>query len=101
MDDLPKPENVVENISKSLDISNVLLTRGSKGMILYSEGSPTDISAVKQEVFNVVGAGDTVIAGLCAGLISGFSIKESSLIANDLAGEIVTKSPEKLNPERH
>ena len=100
LDDLPKPENVVENISKSLDISNVLFTRGSKGMILYSEGSLTDISAVKQEVFNVVGAGDTVIAGLCAGLISGFSIKESSLIANDLAGEIVSKLSRKIKPSK-
>ena len=67
-------------------------------MILYSEGSLTDISAVKQEVFNVVGAGDTVIAGLCAGLISGLSIKESSLIANDLAGEIVSKLSRKIKP---
>lgn len=98
LDDLPKPEYVVESISKSLDISNVLYTRGSKGMILYSEGSLIDIKAVKQEVFNVVGAGDTVIAGLCAGLINGLSIKESSLLANDLAGEIVSKLSRKIKP---
>ena len=67
-------------------------------MILYSDNKIFNIKAIQQDVFNVVGAGDTVLAGLCAGLINGLSIKESSLIANDLAGEMVSKLSRKIKP---
>ncbi len=95
---LPLPEEVVKQISSLLKISNVLYTRGSKGMILLSGNKIKQIDAIQQEVFNVVGAGDTVLAGLCAGLINGHDIEESSFIANDLAGEMVSKLSRKIKP---
>ena len=95
---LPLPEEVVKQISSLLEISNVLYTRGSKGMVLLSGNKIKQIDAIQQEVFNVVGAGDTVLAGLCAGLINGHDIEESSLIANDLAGEMVSKLSRKIKP---
>ncbi len=95
---LPLPEEVVKQISSLLEISNVLYTRGSKGMILLSGSKIKQIEAIQQEVFNVVGAGDTVLAGLCAGLINGHDIEKSSLIANDLAGEMVSKLSRKIKP---
>jgi len=98
MTELPRPEDVVKKISQLLNIPNILYTRGSKGMILYTDNKIFNIKAIQQDVFNVVGAGDTVLAGLCAGLINGLSIKESSLIANDLAGEMVSKLSRKIKP---
>ena len=97
-ENLPLPDEVVRQISSLLKISNVLFTRGSKGMVLLSNSKITKINAIQQEVFNVVGAGDTVLAGLCAGIINGLDIKESSLIANDLAGEMVSKLSRKIKP---
>jgi rfaE bifunctional protein kinase chain/domain len=98
MNELPCPEDVVKKISQLLNIPNILYTRGSKGMVLFSDNQMLNIKAIQQEVFNVVGAGDTVIAGLCAGLINDLSIKESSLLANDLAGEMVSKLSRKIKP---
>ena len=97
-ENLPSSDSVVKDISKQLDIPNILLTRGAQGMVLYSNKKITNIKAVQQDVFNVVGAGDTVLAGLSAGLINGLSMKESSLIANDLAAEMISKLSRKIKP---
>lgn len=97
-ENLPSPDSVAKDISKQLNIQNILLTRGAQGMILYSDKKITNINAVQQDVFNVVGAGDTVLAGLSAGLINGLSIKESSFIANDLAAEMISKLSRTTKP---
>lgn len=97
-DNLPEPQYVVKKISEELNIPNILYTRGAKGMILYANKKIIEIPAIKQEVFNVVGAGDTVLAGLCAGIINGLSLEKSSFIANDLAGEMISKLSRKIKP---
>ncbi|MFQ3354320.1 MAG: rfaE bifunctional protein kinase chain/domain [Paracoccaceae bacterium] len=97
IDALPDPKIVVETISRTLDIPNVLYTRGSQGMVLFTQNEIVNIDAIKQEVFNVVGAGDSVLAGLAAGICIGLSIKNASFFANDLAGELVSRLSRKVS----
>ncbi len=70
----------------------VLITRGSEGMSLFeSNGDITHIPAFnKREVFDVTGAGDTVVATLSLGLASGLDMKEAMYLSN-LAASIVVR----------
>ncbi|MEJ2111673.1 MAG: D-glycero-beta-D-manno-heptose-7-phosphate kinase [Acidobacteriota bacterium] len=73
-------------------IDYVLATRGEKGMALFGDdGRPTYIPTVAREVFDVTGAGDTVISTLALGLVSGLSIHESAVLSNIAAGIVVGK----------
>ncbi len=71
---------------------NVMITRGAKGMLLFTkEGKITDIPTKARQVFDVTGAGDTVSAVMTLGLASGISLKDSAKIANYAAGIVVGK----------
>lgn len=73
-------------------IKNVLVTRASKGMSLINENSSvTHIPAVAREVFDVVGAGDTVASVLALGIATGLTAQESAVIANIAGGIVVSK----------
>ncbi|MBW1893173.1 MAG: bifunctional D-glycero-beta-D-manno-heptose-7-phosphate kinase/D-glycero-beta-D-manno-heptose 1-phosphate adenylyltransferase HldE [Deltaproteobacteria bacterium] len=73
-------------------LENLLVTRGPEGMCLVMNNNEIEtISAESREVFDVSGAGDTVIATLAAGLAAGFSIFEAARIANTAAGIVVGK----------
>lgn len=77
---------------KDLDLSALLITRSEKGMTLLQKAKPPlHLSAQAQEVFDVTGAGDTVIAVLATALASGHSLEESSFFANAAAGVVVGK----------
>lgn len=79
-------------IRDSLDCRNVLITRGERGMsLLDGEGRLTQIPTMAREVFDVTGAGDTVIATLALALAAGANIEEASIIANHAAGVVVGK----------
>jgi len=67
---------------------HVLITRGKDGMTLISGKSANYLPAVPREVFDITGAGDTVIATLILAMSSGGSIKEAAIIAN-FAGSVV------------
>ena len=69
----------------------LLITRGENGMSLFEPGSETHIPTVAREVFDVSGAGDTVIGVLALALGSGASFKEAALLANFAAGVVVGK----------
>jgi rfaE bifunctional protein kinase chain/domain len=70
----------------------VLLTRGEEGMTLFeSSGEPTSIPATAREVFDVTGAGDTVVAVLSLCLVAGAEVKEAAFLANLAAGLVVGK----------
>lgn len=73
-------------------IEHLLVTRGEEGMALF-EGSSraTYIPTVAQEVFDVTGAGDTVISTLTLGLVSGLSVLEAAVLSNIAAGIVVGK----------
>jgi D-beta-D-heptose 7-phosphate kinase/D-beta-D-heptose 1-phosphate adenosyltransferase len=91
-------------------IDHLLITRGEHGMALF-EGNDhakvTRIPTVAREVYDVTGAGDTVISTLALGLVSGLSILESAVLANIAAGIVVGKlgtasvSPEELIGKIH
>lgn len=70
----------------------LLVTRGAKGMILVgAQSGATKIPAKPQEVFDVSGAGDTVIAVLAAGVAAGAEWRSAAGIANAAAGVVVGK----------
>ena len=78
-------------IRKKYDLDNLLITLSDKGMMLITEKEDFHIPTVKKEVFDVSGAGDTVIATLAACLANGFGVKKSVEIANIAAGIVVGK----------
>lgn len=73
-------------------IKTLVLTRGEKGISVYEKGKPRkDFPAKDVEVFDVSGAGDTVICTVIAGIISGLSICDAVKLANYAAGVVITK----------
>jgi rfaE bifunctional protein kinase chain/domain len=73
-------------------IQHLLVTRGEEGMTLFeSDSKITHIPTVAREVFDVTGAGDTVISALALGFVSGLSILESAVLSNVAAGIVVGK----------
>jgi len=77
-----------QNLRRSLDLEALLLTRSEEGMTLYQENEVVNFPAVAREVYDVSGAGDTVIATLAVMLGNGVALAEAVRIAN-LAGGIV------------
>ncbi|MBZ0220314.1 MAG: D-glycero-beta-D-manno-heptose-7-phosphate kinase [Candidatus Methylomirabilis sp.] len=69
----------------------LLITRGENGMSLFEPGRETHIPTVAQEVFDVSGAGDTVISALALALAAGASYREAAVLANFAAGVVVGK----------
>ncbi len=68
----------------------VLITRGEQGMSLFlNGGKPVHIPTVAKEVYDVTGAGDTVIAVLMLALSAGADMREAAVIANHAAGIVV------------
>jgi D-glycero-beta-D-manno-heptose-7-phosphate kinase len=73
-------------------IEHLLVTRGEEGMALFESISKvTCIPTVAKEVFDVTGAGDTVISTLALSLVSGLSVLESAVLSNLAAGIVVGK----------
>ena len=73
-------------------IEHLLITRGEEGMALFeSESKMTCIPTVAKEVFDVTGAGDTVISTIALSLVSGLSLLESAILSNIAAGIVVGK----------
>ncbi|MBL7131109.1 MAG: D-glycero-beta-D-manno-heptose-7-phosphate kinase [Candidatus Omnitrophica bacterium] len=80
------------DLLRYLDSQAVLITLGEEGMRLFQKKSPdTPISTVAQEVFDVSGAGDTVIAVFTLALASGANMLEAAYISNYAAGIVVGK----------
>ena len=80
----------------SLKLSALLITRGAEGMTLLQKKKGKivrdDFPTEAKDVFDVSGAGDTVIASIAAGLAGGFDLSESIKLANIAAGIVVGKS---------
>jgi D-beta-D-heptose 7-phosphate kinase/D-beta-D-heptose 1-phosphate adenosyltransferase len=80
------------SILTSLACRAVLITRGEEGMTLFTgRGEVTHIPTVAQEVYDVTGAGDTVIATLALALAAGANDVEAAVLANHAAGVVVGK----------
>jgi D-beta-D-heptose 7-phosphate kinase/D-beta-D-heptose 1-phosphate adenosyltransferase len=75
-----------------LDLELLLVTRGEQGMTLFQRGAePVTLPTQAREVFDVTGAGDTVIALLAAGLAAGLDAPSAAALANLGAGVVVGK----------
>jgi D-beta-D-heptose 7-phosphate kinase/D-beta-D-heptose 1-phosphate adenosyltransferase len=75
-----------------LGVANLLLTLGERGMVLVgAKGETVRVPTTAREVYDVVGAGDTVTAYLAVMLAAGATVAESAVIANFAAGVEVGK----------
>jgi len=89
--DVEHPETLPSTLLR-LGVSNILLTLGERGMALFStDGEVARVPTVAREVYDVVGAGDTVTAYLATMLASGATPLEAAWIANVAAGIEVGK----------
>ncbi len=78
------------SLLKELDLDSILITLGAKGMALFeSDGSFNHLPTVAKKVFDVTGAGDTVIAVMTAMVAAGATKLEAAYIANQAAGIVV------------
>ncbi len=80
-----------ERILKTIDCQAVLITRGDKGMALFHEGRMVLVPARAREVYDVTGAGDTVISILCLALAAGVELLDAVKMTNIAAGIVVGK----------
>jgi D-beta-D-heptose 7-phosphate kinase/D-beta-D-heptose 1-phosphate adenosyltransferase len=75
---------------EGLESRSVLITQGKDGMTLFERGGDVvHIPTVARKVFDVTGAGDTVISTLCMSLAAGMDLRAASVIANFAAGIVV------------
>lgn len=93
--DCESDDELVQHASRmidDLDLSALLITRSEKGMLLLeSGGEPLFLSTHAREVYDVTGAGDTVIATLAGALASGQDLASAAALANLAAGLVVRK----------
>ena len=84
-------EVIASTLHKKLNLQYVLVTRSDKGMTLYDGQQNHHIPTAARDVFDVTGAGDTVIAVFTACLARGDDALTAAQIANDAAGVVVGK----------
>lgn len=84
-------QSKVENLRQQLGLAAVLLTRSEEGMTLFDAQGRADVKAQAREVFDVTGAGDTVIATLATLVAAGISLRQALPLANRAAGIVVGK----------
>lgn len=92
-----------QTLRERLNLGALLLTRSEEGMTLFTADGSFHVPAQAREVFDVSGAGDTVIATLACAVGSGMSLQSSVALANKAGGVVVGKLgtavilPEELN----
>ena len=74
-----------------LEIGGLVLTRSEEGMSLFDDAGEARVPAQAREVFDVTGAGDTVIATLAAMLACGLGLRQAMPVANRAGGIVVGK----------
>jgi D-beta-D-heptose 7-phosphate kinase/D-beta-D-heptose 1-phosphate adenosyltransferase len=74
-----------------LDLDALLVTRGEQGMTLFTDGEPLTLPAQARKVFDVTGAGDTMIALFAAAVATGLDVADAASLANLGAGIVVGK----------
>ena len=81
----------VHALRKQLNLDTILLTRSEEGMTLFDDQGELHVSAQAREVFDVTGAGDTVIATMAALVAAGVTLREAVPVANQAGGIVVGK----------
>lgn len=79
----------VQTLRRQLDLTALLLTRSEDGMTLYDDQGEQHVPAQAREVFDVTGAGDTVIAVQAALMAAGLTPRQAMVHANRAAGIVV------------
>ena len=86
-------EAAARHVLKSCGVESILATRGGEGMTLVAgDGAAEHLAAEALEVFDVSGAGDTVVAAVAAALAAGIPLADAARIANAAAGIVVAKA---------
>ena len=82
---------LAQDLRRELDLQGLLVTRSEEGMTLFDDAGACHVAAQALEVFDVTGAGDTVIATMAALLGSGMGLREALPWANKAGGIVVGK----------
>jgi D-beta-D-heptose 7-phosphate kinase/D-beta-D-heptose 1-phosphate adenosyltransferase len=91
INDTTSLEEAGRRLRAQLQCEYALITRGEEGMSLFNEKSSHHLPTFAREVFDVTGAGDTVIATLALARAGGASMEEAAILANHAAGIVVGK----------
>lgn len=84
--------NAANDMISKLELEGILITRSAKGMsVVTKDGRKIDIPTRAKDVFDITGAGDTVIAIFAMGIAAGMTIDDSAELANEAAGIVVGK----------
>jgi D-glycero-beta-D-manno-heptose-7-phosphate kinase len=92
---IPKPkiwkdvDAIGRELMSELDSPNMVITLGSEGMKIFNENETIKLPTFAQKVFDVTGAGDTVIAAFALGVAANWDMKTSGVLANLAAGVVV------------
>ena len=84
-------DEIGKEIREKIELENLLMTRSEEGVSLYEEDKVTNIPTFAKEVFDVTGAGDTVISVYTLAKAAGATWEEAAKIANTAAGVVVGK----------
>lgn len=82
---------VGQALREVVQIENVVLTRGGEGLTLMGDGTAFHMPTFARQVFDVTGAGDTVIAAMALAHLSGWSLADACVLGNLAAGVVVGK----------
>jgi rfaE bifunctional protein kinase chain/domain len=91
IDNIASLEDAGRRLLERFACDSVLITRGEEGMSLFNRNGSNHLPTYAREVFDVTGAGDTVIATLALSYAAGASMEESAILANHAAGIAVGK----------
>lgn len=90
LEDQSHLEQKAQQVVQQCDLGGLLITQGDKGMTLVMDAqNPVHFPTLAQEVYDVTGAGDTVIAALATGLSSGMTVEDSVHLSSVAAGIVV------------
>jgi len=86
-------DRIAQKLRQGIGGGDLVITRGGEGMSVFDgEGSRCDISTIRQEVFDVQGAGDTTIAVLALARAAGATLVEAAVLANAGASVVVEQA---------
>lgn len=95
LDDLRETNESLLEVGQALlsgiQSQHMVITRGKHGMTLFEGGEVQHLPTLAKQVFDVTGAGDTVIAAMALGWCSGWSLRDACVLANFAAGVVVSK----------
>ena len=84
-----KVEELGQAFMKTLGAPNMMITLGAEGMKIFNGQNQTHIPTFAKTVFDVTGAGDTVISAVALGMSAGWSLEKAGYFANVAAGVVV------------